>query len=328
MDNIRIIFDSSLKSEIVELYYYLDEVKFYEANLKNKDRRYCKNVTEIGISGIIYRKCPYRVYKKEKTGVSFGCPLCKAISGAENTPMIRGRNLLWRGYVIRPNDFPYLKDHLLILSSDHNQGIIPNVGTQNNFIDNDKYLFDMIDFHKILGIGTMYFNHLHGNSQLHYHFHYTTTTLPIQDFIYNEVNGKSIKAKTANKTNIVIFNHKKKLCFNGIYFYGEKKGIIIDVLKYIKRVIKNGYKFNLVILPQNKNSNPTFVNIIVYIRDDSKLKKDQGKLGTSIISGLYTNDLINKKNINSKTNINYLNDMCTKTVVEPSKKILKEVFNI
>ena len=46
MDNIRIIFDSSLKSEIVELYYYLDEVNFRVDKIVNKhlDLKYVREI--------------------------------------------------------------------------------------------------------------------------------------------------------------------------------------------------------------------------------------------------------------------------------------------
>ena len=68
-----------------------------------------------------------------------------------------------------------MDDHLLIMSSDHNHGFNEDRGSQSELHMNSNILLDMFDFYKIMNKkGTMFFNGMAGNTQLHFHFHYTT----------------------------------------------------------------------------------------------------------------------------------------------------------
>ena len=326
MNNIKLVFDAKLKKEIDKLYNFLESINFYKSHIKNKDRRHNINYGEIGKTGLVVHQYPYRVFKKKNGGVNFGCPLCKTIQGAKNTPMYKGTNLLWRGYIIRANDFPYMTDHLLILSSNHNHGL-NKMGTQKILSHNYNVLLDMIDFHQIIGKGTLYFNHLHGNSQHHFHFHYTTSSLPIETFIYEEINSNSSKFKTKNNTNIIIFNHTEKVCFNGIYFYGNHTQLAKDVVTFIKKIIKMKYQYNIVILPPQSNSNLHSANLILYIRDKSSLSPNSGEYGASIVSGIYTIP-IEKKSIKSTKIIKQVQKMCKTSIIKPTKDIINHVFKL
>ena len=101
---------------------------------------------EVGDTSIHVKHTPDRKLinllkdKKEiDTNLEKKCPLC-LLSQSEKMiyPINLVRSLLWRGYIITANTYPYFKNHTLILSSNHNHNKYKIKGTQNILHHNTK----------------------------------------------------------------------------------------------------------------------------------------------------------------------------------------------
>ena len=331
--NIKISFDNYLKKDIDNLLEYLDSSGFYKSTKKNKERLDDISYHDIGDTGIILKMVPYRMNlplaknSKIKKLIESGCALCGAIEGVDKIkPLSLAKSLLWRSYIIRPNDFPYMENHLLIMSSDHNHGMDGLRGSQDILHLNKNVLIDMIDFYMLMSNeGTMFFNGMAGNTQSHFHFHYTTDTLPIQDHLYeyHEKESNITQYLTKNNTNIFIFNSNDKHCYNGIFLYGITKSVRKDIFKLIIKIKKKNLEYNVVFLPNNKNDTSSDnISAIVYMRDNSKLKSSDPALGASIIAGYYTRDDIFKKEVKKTKVQKYIKRLCSAAVVVPDKKLI------
>ncbi len=342
--NIKLIFDKELDLEIDNFLKYLKDSGYYSSTVKNKNRLDDISFDNIADSGLVLKTIPYRTKlnlpKNNNISklTSKRCALCEAIQGKNKPyPLNLAKGLLWRGYIIRPNDFPYMNDHLLILSSDHNHGYDKNIGSQDIVTENNKVLMDMIDFYKLLNYkGTMFFNGLAGNSQLHFHFHYTTETLPIQKYLYNynmeEKKDNLNQFVTKNGTNLFLFNSREYYCFNGIFLYGKLKGLKDDVFKLASKIKSKKKEYNIVFLPKNNNDfSEGNLSVVLYMRDVKSLKKTDPNLGASIVSGHYTDPSLNKKNllkkeVNKEKIEKFIRRVCSITVVKPNMDIINSVL--
>ena len=187
------------------------------------------------------------------------------------------------------NTYPYFKNHMLILSSDHNNGFDKERGTQIMLHKNKYIINDMIKLFVLLGqVGTMFFNGLIGNSQLHFHFHATTEKVPVQEILYNwnKVNYKMLETKKKNK--VLIFENDKKKCLNGVLFYGDYKTVGNDIFKFIKMIDKKGLLYNIIFI-ENKLQNYTKnkISIIVYIRKKVTNEKIKDfNMGATSVGGI------------------------------------------
>ena len=169
------------------------------------------------------------------------------------------KNLLWRGYLIKPNTFPYFKLHYLINSTDH---ISDDRGAQNEVHKNPNIISDMLDYISIIKKGTILFNGYIGNSLKHLHFHYTDSYLPIKTNIKKFLpNRKTIT--TPNGSSIYIYEDKDHQCKNFVLFKG--KNISDDVFKMVQYIDSIKLLYNLIFYYHNDN-----FYIFVYIR-----KKDR-----------------------------------------------------
>ncbi len=99
---------------------------------------------------------------------SHSCDLC-------DPPFPEERGLIWRGWRLWPNAFPYVPaeyQHILLTSADHRtQGFSPAV------------LNDMLDFQVAANDGrqlTLHYNGVAGHSQAHLHWQATRVLLPLQ----------------------------------------------------------------------------------------------------------------------------------------------------
>lgn len=330
--NIKISFDNKLQQDIDKLLYYLNTSGFYKSIIKNKKRLDDITYDNIGDTGLILKNIPYRmklpIKKKSflKKTLNNSCALCDAIEGSNKIePLSFAKSILWRGYIIRPNDFPYMDDHLLIMSSDHNHGLNQERGSQSDMHLNSNVMIDMIDFYKLMGKhGTMFFNGMAGNTQLHFHFHYTSDTLPIQEYLYEhqEKNDKIIQFKTLNQNNLFIFNSSDKHCYNGIFFYGKSENLSQDIFKLINKIKKKGLEYNIIFMPNHKDDNSDNISGIIYMRDNTKLKKNDPALGASIVAGYYTRDDIFRKEVKEEKILKYIKRICSAAVVVPDKEII------
>ena len=219
-----------------------------------------------------------------------------------------------------------MDDHLLIMSSDHNHGFNEDRGSQSELHMNSNILLDMFDFYKIMNKkGTMFFNGMAGNTQLHFHFHYTTNTLPIQEYLYEyqDNNDKIIQFETLNKNNLFIFNSSDKNCYNGIFFYGESENLTDDIFQLIKKIKSKGLEYNIIFMSNHKDDMSNNISGILYMRDNSKLRKNDPALGASIVAGYYTRDDIFRKEVKQEKISKYIKRICSAAVVVPNQEIIK-----
>ncbi|VVU95469.1 hypothetical protein CPAV1605_1220 [seawater metagenome] len=331
--NIKITYNNSLKKDVDILLNYLKEVGFYNSLKKNKDRLDDVTYELIGDTGLILKKIPYRdscqlsPKSKLKKCITNSCVLCDAIQNYERIePLSLSKALLWKSYLIRPNDFPYLKDHLLILSSDHNHGSDGIRGTQDELHLKKHILLDMIEFYKLMDMeGTMFFNGMAGNTQTHFHFHYVKDKLPLEDFLFNSSELEFEEFTTKNKSKLFIFDSiSKKKCFKGLLFVGKEKHVCKNVLKVLQKIKQKTFEYNILFIP-NKDYKEN-VMIIVFIRDNKNIKKSDPPLGASIIAGMYTRPDIDIKEARQKKIENKIFNYCDKIVVKPNKSFFENII--
>lgn len=323
--NIKIVYDNSLKKNIKELLAYLIKSGYYNSKEKNKCRYDDSKYQDIGDTGITLKTLPYRdsINLSDEKPDKSDCALCNAIQNHKRIePLSLAKSLLWRGYVIRPNDFPYLKNHLLIMSADHNHGKSDKRGSQNILHMEPNIIKDMLDFYLLLKQnGTMFFNGLAGNSQYHFHFHYIQEPLPIETYINDSVINKQEKYKTISGNDVYLFKtNSLKKCFRGILITGKKETVGKDIFKVLGRIKKKGFEYNVILIKNNSDKNK--VTSIIFIRDNSKIKKTDPPLGASIVAGFYTRTDITCSQAKLKKTHQKLVKYCSRIVVTPTKDFI------
>jgi hypothetical protein len=319
--NISYIFDDEVYNSVKKLNYYLKKSNYYkpiDKSYKNRDTG-MKILGEIGDSKIQYKYVPNRIQssitKKKEKGI---CPLC--ISIQENKliyPVNKVKGILWRDYLIVPNTFPYFKNHLLIISLDHNHGKMGIRGTQLILHQNINIIYDFTNLIVFLKKGTLFFNGLIGNSQMHFHFQYTTENLPIVNYLSKQSVKKEVLI-TENGIKIYLFKISKSKCLNGILLKGDES-IYKDIFKIIKYISKR-YLYNIILYNKNKQ-----IMCLIFIRKkliDSNI--NDFKLGASSLGGIHS--FLEKDYFFDTKIANDITEYCNLTVIPIKIKLIKEIF--
>jgi hypothetical protein len=220
--NIRFTLDNELKQNFIELNKYILDSDYFnsteeELKIKYKSRiDDIKKGEELNDTGMNILKVPARkVIGTTKKEYSVKCPLCvNPQVDKTQYPYNLEKLLLWRGYLIKPNTFPYFKLHYLIQSTDHIENT--DRGTQNDVHRNVNIIEDMLEFNKLIKKGSLLFNGWVGNSLGHLHFHYTDIILPIKTRIkkYSFIKNTIV---TDNESVISIYKDNEHNCKNFIY---------------------------------------------------------------------------------------------------------------
>jgi hypothetical protein len=128
--------------------------------------------------------CPKEVIRKgsdcELKDTDITCPLCLVIDESKVTPceqlthLLRFKYPLSPDFILIPNAYPYLEKQFLITTPVH-------AGQMETLNDENKVaqLFNI--FLRILNVNedVVFFNGICGNSLLHFHCQYTTSSLPL-----------------------------------------------------------------------------------------------------------------------------------------------------
>ena len=218
---------------------------------------------------------------------------------------------------------------MLILSTDHNHGNDGINGTQIILHKDRKILLDMMSFYFLLGKkGTMFFNGLIGNSQLHFHFHITSEEIPMKEILYakNELNFESFKTK---KNNTILFFKKNNIdCLNGILLYGNYKTLSYEMFNLLKSIDTKKILYNIVFI-ENKEDNYYNENItcILYLRKklDNKNSEDFN-LGASSFGGFLLTDKNDKNKLKSSNFIKNIKKYCNLTIIKPNIELIKNLL--
>lgn len=314
--NLKLVLDHEVDRAIRETSVLLKKSGYYTAlNSNDKPRNYgMKILGEIKGTGINCKYTPNRkVTSTLKTKPKGNlCPLCLGIqSNKMISPISKVRGLIWRNYLIKPNTFPYFKNHFLIISLDHSSENSIR-GTQLIINNEINVIKDFIYLSSILTKGTLFFNGLIGNSQMHFHFHYTSEKLPIQDKIRKNKYKELIK-KTDN---CYIYNFSiSKYCVNGVVFIGGKE-MYQEVFYFLKEISKKRFLFNLILYKEGSN-----IYCFVFIRRQVK-RKDENDLnmGASSLGGIH---LTNAPSCKDST---VFDKYCQETVIVLSKDQLRKLF--
>jgi len=332
-------FDYEIKDDYNKLLNYLNKSKYYQKLIGKKKGNRVDSLNilgEIGDTTISVKHTPDRktinLFKDKKdinSKFKKKCILC--LLSQTNTkiyPINLNRSILWKNYIITANTYPYFKNHMLVLSTDHNHGIDKNRGNQNILHKNKYTLKDMIDLYMLLGQkGTMFFNGLIGNSQTHFHFHITSETIPIQKLLYdkNEVNYEVYETKRKNK--ILIFKNNNKECVNGLIFYGYYKSLSNDIFNFIKYINSKKLLYNILFIENKENDINNNITCIVYIRKKFKNDKEENyNMGSTTIGGILVTIDKNKYKLNTRKFINSIKKYCKATLVKPTKDLIKNII--
>jgi hypothetical protein len=338
---IKVSYDYEIMDDYSNLIKYLNSSDYFNLLIKknkNKKRNRINGLRvlgEIGSTTIFLKYTPDRktieLHKnpnKLEKKMEKKCVLCLMYqSDTKISPINLSRSLLWRNYIISANTYPYFKNHMLILTTNHNHGRQGNRGSQIILHQNKNVISDMIDLYILLGQkGTMFFNGLIGNSQYHFHFHMTSENIPIKELLYkkNNLNFDIFNTKKNNK--IFIFQQKNKNCLKGIIFYGNKKTIKNEIFKFLKHLTKLGFLYNVLFIENKDKSLSQNITSIIYVRKKLKNKKiTDHNMGATSIGGILLTD--NKKiKINSKKFIDSVKYYCDLTLVTPTKEMIKNII--
>jgi hypothetical protein len=272
--NIAYCWDKSLHKGITQLDKYYKNSDYYNSLVDGKpDRDEFIYAGILGNSHLYFQLAPGRfgfdkIEKTTRPWIKTHGKYCaligNVISRKLQYPIDQEKILLWRGYIIKPNTFPYFKSHFLIMSSDFDCQNLSIRGSQQIVNLEPRVLLDMFDFYELRKQqGFLFYNGLIGNSQLQFHFHYTTKK-SILKRILNDIKSMEYKNfKTKIGTNITTFKSDKCPCYNGTVFYGNKEQVAKDMFIFVKRVNEIKYKYNIIIIP---TKNKQKFQAIVYIR--------------------------------------------------------------
>jgi hypothetical protein len=222
----------------------------------NCKRRY-DNIKHIQYKDLIFVHTPCRIGRElhcSRTSCSEknqDCPLCffsnerfKSICQNINKIIIRKLSNI---FILIPNAFPYLNSHLLITTRLHN----------SQFLTMSQYSIELYSiFHKILKInnGYIFFNGICGNSLNHFHCHFTTSKMPIFEYIdlnnihSGQINsdffrGYLIKVKDGIQLqNIIHFLDFYRASYN---FILRKQDEILEIIFFIRFCHKSYISNNL-----------------------------------------------------------------------------------
>jgi len=327
--NIRFTLDSDLKNDFNDLNkYHLNSDYFNSVDseiVKKYKYRFdgIKKGDKLGDTGMNILEIPARkltnTSSEDYKENNVKCPLCLSLESDKAIyPFNLEKSILWRGYLIRPNGFPYFRLHYLIQSSDHNENT--NRGTQNDVHLNSNIISDILTFLKIMNKGSALFNGWIGNSLAHMHFHYTDMNFPIKQKLKKYLFNKEI-IKTSDSSTIFIYKDTEHNCKNFIFIKGTNPSN--DVFHYLQYLNSINLLYNLLMYYNNN-----MFHIFIYIRkkevDDYKFN-----FGATNLSGLTT---LSESNFNlykdNKNNfLELIENYCSKTVIKMDLEEVKKIFS-
>lgn len=221
------------------------------------------------------KNCPKQVIKREtatKTecfleNTDISCPLCLVIDDSKVTPceplthLRIGTLQLSANFILIPNAYPYLEKQFLITTPIHSSQI-----ETLNQPDNVQQLYDI--FIRILNLNEdmVFFNGICGNSLLHFHCQYTTSSVPMFRLL--------------------------PIDFEGYYEHNLFRGFVLiatdyrQVLDVINRINLLNFTYNFICRKVNEHT----LQFVFYIRFcDYEHFKDLN-LGSTELSGvIYSN---------------------------------------
>ena len=324
--NIRFTLDSELKKNFNELVKYHKNSDYFNSTDEDLEKKYktridkIKEGEKIGETGMNLLEIPARkVVTTTKKEYDIKCPLCLNPQVDKTIyPYNLEKLLLWRGYLIKPNTFPYFKLHYLIQASDHIEGI--DRGTQNEVHINPNVIEDMLLFAKLMNGGSVLFNGWVGNSLGHLHFHYTNTHFPIKRKLKDNSSDKEI-IKTNNGSKICIYRDKDSNCKSFILIKSENPGS--DIFKFVQYLNSVNLFYNLLFY---FNKGVFFVFIFIRRKEQDEFNFN---FGAAHMSGLST---FSDKNLqifkdNKNEFIRIIDNYCSKTLVKIDEEMIKKLFS-
>jgi len=324
--NVRFTLDNDLKQNFEELNKYIMNSDYFNSTDEEIKKKYITRLDGIkkgellDNTGMNLLEVPGRkVMVTTKKDYQIKCPLClnpqvdKIIY-----PYNLEKLLLWRGYLIKPNTFPYFKLHYLIQSSDHIDGT--DRGNQNE-VHKDPYVIeDMLEFIKLMKDGSLLFNGWVGNILGHLHFHYTDTHFPIKTKFKKYLLSKDT-IPTKNGSLVNIYRDEYNNCKNFILIKGKNPAN--DIFQFLQYLNSQKLFYNLLIY-YNKGIFFTFV--FIRRKGEDKLNFNFGSAHMSGLSTFSENNLILLKN-NKKDFFKIIDNYCTETLVKIDEEMIKKLFN-
>ena len=324
--NIAFVYDHTLKQEYTNLTNYHLKNDFWNTlkGTNNKHKKRTDGMTLhglIGKTGMTAKSTPARdgfnhTQKKDFRNIKPACILCHEINNPNIVyPLTLMRLLLWRGYLIIPNIFPYFKHHYLVMSSNHNEGKFNELGHQNITHQNIQVIIDMIDFYKLINYdGTIFFNGMAGNSQNHFHYHHIKDELPIQKYLELESNLTIEKYTSKNNTDILLFSNKDTNCLNGIVFSGEN--LPQTIFSFLKG-ISSEFQYNIIIYHSNNKT-----KVVVFVRKMPKNGRILYNISASLLGGIFNRVKMPMDQLKSGKLEQTIEKICLNTVEKINKKML------
>jgi len=324
--NIRFTLDFEIKQNFTELIKYHKNSDYFNSTddeLKKKYKTRIDNIKvsdKLGDTGMNLLEIPARkVLKTTNKDYPVSCPLClNPMVDKTIYPYNLEKLLLWRGYLIKPNTFPYFKVHYLIQSSDHDDKV--DRGTQNEVHKNPNVIDDMILLSKLMKEGSILFNGWIGNSLGHLHFHYTDTNFNVKTKIKDYVFDKEI-IETRNDTKVTLYKDEENNCKNFVLFKGTNTHK--DVFEFLQYLDMIKLLYNILIFHKDETA-----FVYVFIR-----KKDQDEynfnFGSAHMSGLstFSDDNLKIYKDNKKHFLKIIDNYCSKTLVKMNIDMIKKLFS-
>jgi hypothetical protein len=214
--------EQNLSQKILDLLKYLEEVGYYTAFMPNTTckKRFIQWEGQHKFEMFSCASCREgRKIVSEVLGEK--CPLCNLTLKNLPQPLTKLKWIKFETrFLIIPNAFPYLPNHVNLITKNHeSQEIIRHMDTINSLFHFHHQL-ELKD-HKWM----LFFNHLIGNSQNHFHVHACKLTpFPLTKLILEN-------AKIFKEQKISIYNFNA--CFNGLIIYKPNQFIIHYLISHL-----------------------------------------------------------------------------------------------
>ena len=337
--NIQYCLDSQLEVMLKELIDYYNKSDYYKALKEGAPARNAFVYMGILANTHMYLqltpgRANFNLTEKNDGTLSFkekhgkNCALVEhLISRKMHDNLSIEKNLLWRGYLIKPNTFPYFDVHYLVMASSFDCENPSLRGSQNDFHVDPNLIRDMLDFYLLQHQkGFMFYNGMIGNSQLMFHFHYTTHKSLLKCIIEEINDMKYEKLKSKKGTTLTIFHSDGSPCYSGVIFYGKKEDVAEEVFKYVGIIYKKKWIYNLVIVPSVDKDK---VEVIVYIRKkvDAKTREKEEILMNDfgVNYGTLIRNEVNKSDVESGEIAKDLQKYCKASFIKSSKALIKNL---
>lgn len=191
----------------------------------------------------------------------------------DNIEQTHPHAVAWHDYFLIANKYPYLNHHGLFISRAH---------VEQSMMQESSYLQKTLELHRSCPALFFFFNHYAGNSQAHFHIHFTSEPFPLTMDIQ-----EACTHRTTNSITPFVFQPWQK----GLLWYGDASFICETLPQQLQRMQQQGRLYNLLFFPflESKKHILALIERTQHL-DDIYVRGDGWKMAISAsdLAGVFT----------------------------------------